>query len=112
MKKLGNIFVFISIGAMFLMPSNIVKADSAGSVTSKAGISFHGENPETSNLSDTSRHKHNSRSEAEYLPSLSAENDFSLVLLGLVIIFLIQYIRLYQDTHEARKNKIRDNSLL
>lgn len=84
MKKLGNIFVFISIGAMFLMPSNIVKADSAGSVTSKAGISFHGKNPiiENPNHIDSKSDGH----DKEKLPALNDPSKIFFNLLGVVAI--------------------------
>lgn len=84
MKKLGNIFVFIYIGAMFLMPSNIVKADSAGSVTREAGISFHGKNPiiESPSRIETNFDGHNK----ENLPALNDEKKHFFNLLGVFAI--------------------------
>lgn len=80
MKKLGNILVLISIGAMFLMPSNIVKADSAVSVTSEAGISFHGKNPsiESPNQTESTSDGH----DKENLPALNDEKKYLFNLLG------------------------------
>ena len=80
MKKLGNIFVFIYIGAMFLIPSNIVKADSAGSVTSEAGISFHGKSPiiEGPSYIESKSDGH----DKENLPSLNDQKKYFFNLLG------------------------------
>lgn len=86
MKKLGNILLFIFIGAIFLMPSNIVKADSAGSVTSKAGISFHGKNPI---IESPSRIETNSdEQDKEDLPGLNDEKKNFFTFLGILAILV------------------------
>lgn len=86
MKKLGNIFVFIYIGTMFLMPANIVKADSAISVTSEAGISFHGKNPSIENPNHVE--SNSDGHDKEKLPGLNDEKKYFFNVLGVFAILV------------------------
>ena len=90
MKKLRSVLLFLCIGGIFFLPLNFVKADSAVSVTSNVGISFHGKNPEVPNSSSNSSgndgevvsHKEND------LPALNSARDRSFKFFGVLALML------------------------
>lgn len=88
MKKLRSVLLFLCIGGIFFLPLNFVKADSAVSVTSNVGISFHGKNPEVPNSNSSGNdgevvsHKEND------LPALNSARDRSFKFFGVLALIL------------------------